>query len=180
MIERTQRRLRQARFFYQHLLNERQQTTFRHDLEAFEFYFSAFIRSARTVTWTLKNEETEKWKEWEPKWRAKRSTDEQKLLDITNEFRIDEEKKGGTNLTVELEEIAVHELLSANLGPRRQHPANLPYEISPLGMRVAQPKTLRHAYYFTNEEGKEEVTALCQRYLNFLEKMVRDFCEDNR
>jgi hypothetical protein len=41
------------------------------------------------------------------------------------------------------------------------------------------PSTLRHAYYLTDEEGKEEITALCQRYLNFLEKMVKDFCEDD-
>ena len=109
--------------------------------------------------------------------RAKRSTDEQKLLDITNEFRIAEEKRGGANLTKEEEEVAIEELLS--LGPRRQHPANLPYMFTDLGMQVAHPKTLRHAYYFTNEEGKEEITALCLRYLNFLEKMVKDFCEDN-
>ena len=55
MIERTQRRLRQARFFYQHLVNARHG-----DPEAFRFYFSAFIQSARSVTWALKKEERER------------------------------------------------------------------------------------------------------------------------
>jgi hypothetical protein len=176
MIERTYRRLRQARFFHQHLVDARHQT--KGDPEAFRFYFSAFIQTARTVTWTLKNEETEKWKEWEPKWRAKRSTDEQELLDITNEFRIDEEKKGGTSLTVELEEVAVHELLRANLDLRRQHPAYGHHWTGPPG--VPPPKTLRPAYYFKDKEGKEEITAFCERYLDFLEKMVKDFSEDNQ
>jgi hypothetical protein len=180
MIERTQRRLRQARFFYQHLLNEHQQTTFRHDPEAFEFYFSAFIQAARSITWTLGNEQADKWKAWKPNWEANRTPEEQKLLDLTNKLRIDEEKRGGASLTKEEEEeeVAIEELL--NLGRRRQHPAYRPYLYTPLGMQEAQPKTLRHAYYFTDKEGKKEITALCQRYLNFLEKTVRDFCEDNR
>jgi hypothetical protein len=37
------------------------------------------------------------------------------------------------------------------------------------------PTTKRHAYYFEDEEGREEVTALCERYLKFLEKMLSDF-----
>jgi len=82
MIERTQRRLRQAQFFYQHLLNPR--TSTKGDPEAFGFYFSAFIQSARSVTWTLKNEETEKWKAWKQKWEPKQSEEEKKLLKITS------------------------------------------------------------------------------------------------
>jgi hypothetical protein len=159
MIEKTQRRLRQARFFYEHLLDPPRTTIIASD--AFVFYFSAFIQAARTVTWTLKNEETEKWKAWEPKWRAKRSTDEQKLLDITNEFRIDEEKKGGTNLYVDLEQEAL--------------------DITPVDSHTTQ-FTLRlrlSFHYLEDEETKQEATALCRRYLNFLEKMVKDFCEDN-
>ena len=82
MIERTQRRLRQARFFYQHLVNARHG-----DPEAFRFYFSAFIQSARSVTWALKKEESEKWKKWEPTWRANRSEGERKLLKIATDLR---------------------------------------------------------------------------------------------
>jgi hypothetical protein len=56
--------------------------------------FSAFIQSARSVTWTLGNEEKKKWEAWEPKWRATRSNEEQKLLDLTNDLRLDEAKRG--------------------------------------------------------------------------------------
>jgi hypothetical protein len=48
MIERTQRRLRQTQFFYEHLFKARHQTE--GDPEAFRFYFSAFIQAARSVT----------------------------------------------------------------------------------------------------------------------------------
>src|SRR5215831_19570916 len=99
MIERTWRKLDEARFFYQLLINERPQTmkAFGHDPAAFRYYFSAFIQAARSVTWTLGNEEPEKWEAWEPKWKAKRSNEEQKLLDLTNELRLDETKRGGAN-----------------------------------------------------------------------------------
>ena len=111
MIERTQRRLRQAQFFYQHVLNPR--TSTKGDPEAFGFYFSAFIQSARSVTWTLKNEETEKWKAWKQKWEPKQSEEERKLLKITRDLRNVDAKKGGANLTKESEEAAVEALIEA-------------------------------------------------------------------
>jgi hypothetical protein len=42
------------------------------------------------------------------------------------------------------------------------------------------PKTFRPAYYFEDKGGKEEVTALCKRYLEFLDKVLNDFCADNQ
>src|SRR5262249_25524395 len=63
MIDRTRRKLDEARFFYQLLVNERPQTmkAFGHDPRAFRYYFSAFIQAARSVTWTLGNEEPGTW-----------------------------------------------------------------------------------------------------------------------
>src|SRR5262249_13911007 len=101
MIERTRRRLRQAQFFYQHLVKQQAKG----DPETVRFYFSAFILSARSVTWTLVKEEPDEWKAWKRKWN--RSQEEEKLLKITRELRNAEEKQGGADLTEELEEIAV-------------------------------------------------------------------------
>jgi len=171
MIERTQRRLRQARFFYEHLLNPRRSTM--GDPEAFGFYFSAFIQAARSVTWTLDNEEPRKWKAWEPTWKASLSTEEKKLLDVTNKFRIDEAKKGGTKLTMELEKVAVVALVEAiprNQTQRRQLPG------------ASTKKTIRAVLpvqYLEDEEGKKVVTDLCRRYLEVLQKVVKDFSEQN-
>jgi hypothetical protein len=38
----------------------------------------------------------------------------------------------------------------------------------------------RPTYYFEQEDGKEEVTALCKRYLDFLDKVLNDFCANNQ
>jgi hypothetical protein len=175
MIERTQRRLRQARFFYQHLVNPRHST--QGDPEAFGFYVSAFIQAARSITWTLGNEEPDKWKAWEPKWKAGRTAEEQKLLNITNKLRIDETKKGGATLTKEVEEVALEALVEAipsSQGPGVAGAVNLVAASGKITIQVPIP-----FHYFEDETKKQEVTALCQRYLNFLEKMVKDFCEDN-
>jgi hypothetical protein len=79
MIVATRRKLGEARFFYGHLVNERRKTSM-YDPAAFRYYFSAFIQAARSVTWTLGNEEPEKWEAWEPKWKAKRSKEERPIL----------------------------------------------------------------------------------------------------
>jgi len=150
-----------------------------HDPRAFRYYFSAFIQAARSVTWRLGNEEPEKWKDWEPKWRANRSQEEQRLLDFTNDLRTDEVHRGGTEPSVELEEVAVRELiLSPDFDLERQHPAYGMHVSASLGL--PQPKVFRAAHYFEHEDGKEEVTALCKRYLDFLDKMLNDFCADNQ
>jgi len=61
----------------------------------------------------LHHEEKEKWEAWKPGWESTLTQEEQKLLKFTNELRLDEVKRGGANPTVELEEVAFHELLRA-------------------------------------------------------------------
>ena len=97
MIEATRRKFDEARFFCQRLVNERPDAmkAFGHDQRAFRYYFSAFIQAARSVTWTLGNEEPQKWKAWEPNWRAKRSNEEQKLASFRETYRTGTEDCGG-------------------------------------------------------------------------------------
>src|SRR5262249_14790727 len=178
MIELTRRKLDEARFFYQHLLKERQQKTYRHDPRAFRFYFSAFIQAARSVTWTLGKEETEKWKAWRPKWESTLTDEDKRLMAFTNKLRQDEVHHGGTNPTVMLEEVELHELLSANLSGGSWHPAYY-QQLRRRLPGVPSSKVFRPAYYFEGKDGKEEVTVLCKRYLDFLEKMLNDFCAEN-
>jgi len=177
MIERTRRKLDEARFFYGRLVKERQRKTLMNP-SAFGYYLSAFIQAARSVTWRLGNEESDKWKAWRPKWERTLSDEDKKLLRFTRKLRNAEVKQGGTDLVVELEEVEVRlfMLSGADFDLERQHPAH--------GMSsmpgVAQPKMVRSTYYFEHEDGKEEVTEMCKRYLDFLDKMLNDFCADNR
>jgi hypothetical protein len=148
-----------------------------HDPSAFGYYFSAFIQAARGVTWRLGNEEPEKWKAWRPKWESTLSDEEKKLLRFTNKLRTAEVKHGGTDLLVELEEVEVR-LLILRSEDFEHHPA---YDVQRRRSLPGQPspKVFRPTYYFEHEDGKEEVTALCKRYLDFLEKMLNDFCADH-
>ena len=100
----------------------------------------------------MQNEEQEKYLAWNPTWEEKLTTEERKLLKLTNELRLDEVKREGANTIVEWEEIAIHELVGANLDLERQHPA--------YGMRwssqpeVPSAKGRRPAYYLEHEDGK--------------------------
>jgi hypothetical protein len=178
MIERTRRKFDEARFFYGRLVKEHQRRTSRHDPSAFGYYLSAFIQAARGVTWRLGNEEPKKWKAWRPKWEKTLSDEDKKLLRFTNKLRTAEVKHGGTDLFVELEEVEVRLLMlrSEDFELERQHPAYGHHVFAPPGTPL--PKVFRPTYYFEHEGGKEAVTALCKRYLDFLEKVLNDFCAD--
>ena len=54
------------------------------------------------------NEEPGKWKAWKPKWESTLSDEDKEMLAFTNELRLDEAKRGGSNPSVELEEVALH------------------------------------------------------------------------
>ena len=171
MIDATQRKLREAQFFYRKLVAERQKPSI-NDPEAFRYYFSAFIGAARSVTFVLKCEEKEKYEAWKPEWLT---PDEKNLMKLTNDLRVDEVKKLGADMIVEPEEIAIHELISSDL--ERSHPAyGMHSSAAPvLTGFYLRPKTFRAAYYLAEEDGKAEVTAVCERYLKFLEKVVSEF-----
>jgi hypothetical protein len=178
MIEKAQRRLRQARFFYQHLVNVRpttvnaRQPTIAGDPEAFQFYLGAFIQSARSVTWAIGHEEPDKWKAWKPEWEAQLSEEERRLLELTADLRNADAKEGGADLTEELEEVVVQAAVDLKPQVYWQRDGLAGGSAS---QQIVTRKELRPAYYFEDKEGKEEITALCWRYLQFLEKTVDDF-----
>lgn len=169
-IEATHQKLREARFFYDHLMREKRR---RVDLdssrpdstaEEFGYYFSAFIQAARNVVWVLKSEEKEKWVAWEPVWRASLSTEDLELLEITNKCRLDVVKRRGAPLIMQVEDTAtVQEMIISFLAETQDGG-------SPRLRRVQ-----RRTFYLEAENGKEEVTTLAERYLAFLEKMVQEF-----
>jgi hypothetical protein len=183
MIEKTQRRLRQARFFHQHLVNTRpttvnarQPTVTPDDPEAFRFYFSAFILSARTITWAIGHEEPDKWKAWKLKWEPQLTEEERKLLKLTTDLRNAEEHRGGADLPEELEEVAVQAAIDTRPRTYWERDGLVGGSAS---IQIVTSKELRPAYYFKDKEGKEEITAFCERYLKFLEKTISDFIREN-
>ena len=58
MIERTQKRLREAKFFYGRLVACKDLLgPYKNEPDAFEFYLDAFMQVARSVPWVLQSEE---------------------------------------------------------------------------------------------------------------------------
>jgi hypothetical protein len=76
---------------------------------------------------------------------------------------------------VEWEEIAITGLLSGSFDLERQHPAYGMHRSSNPGFPPPTAKTMRPAFYLEDENGKATVTAKCREYLDYLEKMVREF-----
>ena len=77
---------------------------------------------------------------------------------------------------MEFEEIAVEALLDA-IPPRPG--LNAAY-IRALRSQSRGPsvKLMQPVHYFEDKDGKQEITTLCRRYLDVLEKVVKDFCAD--
>jgi hypothetical protein len=67
----------------------------------------------------------------------------------------------------------IDELLSIT-NRERQHPAYGMHQSSQPGSSVSA-KVMRRAYYLEQKNGKEEMTEIGERYLNFLEKVVQEF-----
>jgi hypothetical protein len=182
MIEKAQRKLREARFFYNHLLNARRDLPemaprrSKDDPEAFRFYFSAIIQSARSVPWAIGKEEPDKWNEWKRKWEDSLSEKERKLQELTNELRLDEVHRGGADLAEELVEVVVKAAIDTK---PRTHWERDGLVGGSASIEIVTKNELRPTYYFEDSEGKEETTAFCERYLTFLEKTVTDFIRDN-
>ncbi len=115
MLEATQKKLREAKFFYG-LLCQASQEVVRHEPEAFDFYLSAFLSAARSVTFALQYEEKDKYDAWFPVWSASRSEQERELLKFLKEQRNCAEKRGGAEVDVAWEYIPVPEVSVGNRG----------------------------------------------------------------
>jgi hypothetical protein len=79
MLEKTQKKLSEAQFFYRQLVKEARRPSM-NEPGAFGYYFSGFLSAARSVPWRMQNEEAEKYAVWRPKWEHKLTAEEHKLL----------------------------------------------------------------------------------------------------
>ena len=117
MIEATQKKLREARFFLSHLATENRRAV-RNEPEAFDYFMSAFVSAARSVTFALQAEEKAKYEQWFPGWLAAHPEEDRKLLTLMVSQRNAEQKQGGGDRRVEWEYISVTELSSEALAAK--------------------------------------------------------------
>jgi len=165
MIEATQKKLREARFFLSHLEAENRRAV-RNEPEAFDYFMSAFVSAARSVTFALQAEEKAKYDQWFPGWLAARPEEDRKLLNLMVSQRNAEQKQGGGERRVEWEYVPVTGLSPEELGGRVF--CSAPPGVPPL--QVGRPVR------YLDQEGQEsEALSSCRRYCTLLTDVVESF-----
>jgi hypothetical protein len=167
MIEATQRKLREAKFFYQRLHDLPHPN---HEQESFRFYLSAFLSAAISVTDALSFEGKRKYRIWKPKWRKNLTPAENTLEKFVYKLRVDEVHLKGVELAAKLEEIAFNDLLGLQ--------TRSPYIQPQVGTPERQPRPVmvgRLSRYFETEDDRAEVLTVCKLYTAYLDKLVGDF-----
>ena len=168
MIPATQRKLREAQFFLRHLCDENKQVS-RKEPDAFQFYLSAFLSAGRSVTFALKWEEKEKYKDWSEGWFSRLDEQDQQLCRFMIDQRNIAQKRGGAETQTGGDFVPVTELLTDD----RSHPSYGFHWVAPVG--TPPPQIFRSVELFEMEGTEAEVTATCTRYLQLLDELVQDF-----
>jgi hypothetical protein len=174
IIEETQKKLREAHFFFR-LLRQESQMDVRHDREAFEFYLNAFLSAARSVDNTLRFEEPDRYPEWFKRWFGNLSPDERDLSKLLTKQRNNSQKRGSAEVTVSSESVQITDLPTN----RPNHPAYGSHLFGVLFGWEMFPATVElPVFLFQTNEGEQDVTSVCERYLSLLGKLVVDFLSE--
>jgi hypothetical protein len=159
MIELTKDKLNEARFFMRNLLQfQAEQAQARKPRpEEFRYYLSAFASAARSVTWVLQSEETQKYAAWSLSWDAAKLGEYQALMKFTNKMRNAAVKRGRIEMTPN--PYQTHALRAYALSLRQG----------------GGPWTLGEKHYVVLEGKEQEIITVCQRYIEFLTRLVQNF-----
>lgn len=170
MIEATQKKLRETRFFLRQLIQNRMQIV-QTETEAFHCYLSAFLSAARSVTFVLQSEEKTKYDAWFPSWFDGLTEEEHQLMDFQKDQRNDALKKGGPRTNADKEYLPLTKIYTETRGHTAYHGFQW---FGPLG--IPPPSVGRTVHFFEQfGDSEKEVTATCGRYFDLLEKLVHDF-----
>lgn len=170
-IAKTQKKLRETRFFFNCLLNKNRSTNL--EIEEFDFYLSAFLSAGRSVTFVLQAEEKELYDSWFPRWKASQTHEDQKLLNFINEQRVEALHRLGAEAKTDIEYIPLSKVNNS----QRKHPAYGFHWWGPPG--TPEPRIGQQVYYFERDGTKKEVISVCKHYIELIEKLVKDFLQDS-
>ena len=179
-IPRTHKKLREAKFFFAQLLEK--EKSVRLGLEDFDFYLSAFLSASCSVSWVLraellqavqdkrkKNQLRKRFDKWFSDWEMGLAETDQKLWGFMPNERGKEVHARGAEVYPVIEMVPVTQIQTRD----RRHPA---YGITWWGPPgVPPPEVGQKVHYFEMGGTREQVVGTCRRYLELLEKLVRDF-----
>jgi hypothetical protein len=170
MIEGTQKKLREAYFFLAQLERELSSSA-QNSAEAVEFYFSAFLSAARSVTFVLEAEENSKYSEWSPVWRNSLSENERRLLSRFTEARNRALKRETPKVGEDRHSSSI--FASYDNVPIAVRMSWEEEDYQPMGFRVLKCRLMP-------DDVEEEVVPLCREYAALLSHLVGDFMEAHR
>jgi hypothetical protein len=108
--ERIEKKIREASFFYDHLVAESEKTVTANP-EAFDHYHSAFLTAARSVQDVLRDAAVPKivrrpaFNVWLKKWVAGLTSEEKRLWGLLDKWRNQEVHRRGVKLKLEWEKV---------------------------------------------------------------------------
>jgi hypothetical protein len=190
-MNRTQAKLDEARFFLGEL--ERTYYEYAEDLEKLsrnnpnppvcQYYLSAFISAARSVTWIMRSEyqEIEGWEEWYKS--EKPNSEEESLLKKMNDIRVRSEKRAplrlASNIYWDGDSIKDSKDNSGEPLPTWRKKYNLSFErILKEGEEINKPKIIEveaelTAFFWSLEEFPDkDILEVCKSYFSMLERLV--------
>jgi hypothetical protein len=169
-LSRVTKKLRETEFFLDKMKRHEGGTS-ADELERFDFYLSAFLSAARTVTYRLQHEQ-QNYKSWRPGWDARQSEADRALIKyLVDDRNVEVHESGSARMSSETER---------NVAPGTYRIANggVVTVTGPPGMtNAARLSLLTHS--FTIEGVEREALEACGKYLGLLALLVQDFKNDH-
>ena len=169
MSASAQKKLREACFFLAHL-DEQGFTASPGPAEAAEFYLSAFLSAARSVTLVLKAEHPTTYQQWSDTWRSTIPPEDRQLLSKFTQAR---------NRAVKRESPVVHEDHMSSLA-RNLHSPLQPKLLFFFEDLEPQPVERVLTGRLTPEHTVEEVIPTCKRYITVLSRLLAAFVDAHK
>ena len=159
------KKLREAAFFLGKL-DKRSRTVFG-EREQFDYYLSAFLNACRSVDYRLRHEQGNTYRTFRCAWDSRLQPRETELLKFMVDDRNLEVHESGSARTQQDERVAVSDSYTDESGTA--------VISSPLGLGALPTEIVRSAYTFAVSGRQVAVTECCRRYLELLERLVRDY-----
>ena len=172
MLEATQKKLREARFFLSHLEQEQRVPAAHSNPEAAESFFSAFLSAARSVTFAFQKEDKQGYDAWAPTWFQARSTDEKLLLNRFYEERTQVVKRTGSELAGEVVLVPIMRVANT-YNPLSVQMLWWGDSVPEVGVRLLRCR-------FAFDGGETEVVSAAKQYVALLGDLVAGFLEHYR
>jgi hypothetical protein len=163
----VRKKLREARFFLAKMV-ERERMAFG-DHEEFDFYLSAFLSATRSVDYRLRHEQGATYKTFHAGWKTNLSTGEQQVMKFLVDDRNCEVHASGSTRDEEESRVPVGNFYRDRSG--------MVSAASPLG--TPPTEIIKPDYYFTVGEQRVRAVDYCRTYIELLERMVEDYCQQH-